>query len=57
MDDALRAFRDTVVTDRGAPWRVVDGLVMRGARVFVLASSPSLPAVLQLVHSAGHEGI
>lgn len=27
-DMALRAFRDSVVQDRGAPWRMVDGLVL-----------------------------
>jgi hypothetical protein len=51
VDDTLRAFRDTVVADRSAPWRVVDGLILRGTRVFVLVSSPSLPAVLQLARS------
>lgn len=51
VDDTLRAFHDTVVADRDAPWRVVDGLILRGTRVFVPISSPSLPAVLQLAHS------
>ena len=41
---------------RGEPWRLVDGLIMRGARVFVPATSSVLPAVLQLAHGAGHEG-
>jgi hypothetical protein len=27
-DTALRAFQDGVVQDRGAPWRVLDGLVL-----------------------------
>jgi hypothetical protein len=52
----FRAFRDSVVTDRGEPWHVVDGLVMRGARVFVPAGSAVLPVVLELAHSTGHEG-
>lgn len=56
-DSALRAFRDDVVIERGAPWRVVDGLVLRGTRVFILVSSASLSDVLQLAHSMGHEGI
>jgi hypothetical protein len=29
-DPTLRAFHDSVVADRGAPWLVVDGLVLRG---------------------------
>jgi hypothetical protein len=45
VDNMLRAFYDTVVADRGAPWRVVDGLILRGTHVFVPASSPSLPTV------------
>lgn len=58
QDDAeLCAFRDAVVTERGAPWRVTDGLVLRGDRVFVPATSASLLAVLQLAHLAGHKGI
>jgi hypothetical protein len=56
-DTVLRAFRDSVVQERGAPWRVLDGLVLRGSRVYVPASSAHLPDVLQLAHSAGHEGI
>jgi hypothetical protein len=52
----FRAFRDSVVTDRGEPWHVVDGLIMRGARVFVPAGSAVLPVVLELAHSTGHEG-
>jgi hypothetical protein len=56
-DAALREFRDTVVRDRGEPWHVVDGLVLRGSRIFIPLSSPLLHDVLQLAHSAGHEGI
>lgn len=56
-DPALRAFRDGMVAESGAPWHVVDGLVLRGTRVFIPVSSTSLPYVLQLAHSTGHEGI
>jgi hypothetical protein len=56
-DMAMRAFRDSVMQDRGASWCVVDGLVLRGTRVYVPASSALLSDVLQLVHAAGHEGI
>jgi hypothetical protein len=56
-DPALRFFRDTVVATRGDPWRVVDGLVLCGAQVFVLASSSLVPTIMELAHSMGHEGI
>ena len=56
-DPNLQAFRDTVVADRGDPWRLVDGLVLRGTQVFVPATSPLVPTVLELSHSVGHEGI
>jgi len=52
----LREFRDTVVVERGAPWRVANGLVMHGARVYIPASSTMLNAAVQLTH-AGHEGV
>jgi hypothetical protein len=52
----FRAFRDSVVTDRGEPWHVVDGLVMRGVRVFIPVGSAVLPVVLELAHSTSHEG-
>jgi transposase InsO family protein len=56
-DPELRAFRDTVVADRGEPWRVVDGLVLKGAQVFVHATSQMVAPVIELAHTAGHEGI
>ena len=56
-DPNLRAFRDTVVADRGDPWRLVDGLVLRGTQVFVPATSSLVPTVIELSHSVGHEGI
>ena len=56
LDADLRALRDSIVAKRGEPWRLADGLIMRGARVFVPATSSVLPAVLQLAHGAGHEG-
>jgi hypothetical protein len=56
-DSDLRAFRDTVVQDRGTPWRVVDGLVLRGAQVFVPTSFSLVTVVLELAHAGGHGGI
>lgn len=46
-----------MVADRSEPRRVVVGLILRGAQVFVQATSTLLPAMLQLAHSTGHEGI
>jgi hypothetical protein len=54
----LRALQDSIVVECGMPWRVVDGLILRGgARVFILAASMLVPTVLELAHSTGHEGI
>jgi hypothetical protein len=55
--DDLHALRDSVVADRGTPWRLMDGLILRGTHVFMPAMSATLPTVLQLVHTAGHEGM
>lgn len=55
-DATLRAFRDSVVTQRGAPWRVADGLILKGSRVYVPPTSTVLDTVLQLAHEVGHEG-
>ena len=49
----LRALRDTGVAQRGAPWRVVDGLILYDNRVFIPAESALVPQVLDLAHSAG----
>ena len=56
-DTAMRALRDSIAADRGAPWRVVDGLILHGTRVFVPVQSALLPIVLELAHSVGHEGV
>jgi hypothetical protein len=55
-DPALCFFCDTVVATRGDPWHVVDGLVLRGTQVFVLASSSLVPTIMELAHFVGHEG-
>jgi hypothetical protein len=46
-----------VTAKRGALWRVVDGLILHGARVFVPKQSVLLPTMLELAHSVGHEGV
>jgi hypothetical protein len=55
-DEHLRQVRDTIVAERGDAWRVEDGLILRGSKVFVPAASRALPVVLQLAHTAVHEG-
>lgn len=54
---SLRQLRDNIQQLRGNDGSVQDGLVLKGSRVFVPASSTHLPAVLQLAHTAGHEGV
>lgn len=53
----LRALRDSIVAECGVPWRVVDGLILHGVRVFILAASTLVPTVLELAHSTEHESI
>jgi hypothetical protein len=52
----LCQLRDIVATTRGAPWCVADGLILRGSRTYVPPASRVLPEVLQLAHTAAHEG-
>ena len=56
-DTDLCALRDSMVADRGEPWHITDGLIMRGSRVYVPPTSAALPTVIELAHTAGHEGI
>jgi hypothetical protein len=53
-DDALHI--EVAAGGRGVTWSVVDGLVTVGGRVYVPATSPSLPAILDNAHGAGHKG-
>jgi hypothetical protein len=53
----LRTLHDSMVTDRGEPWHVVGGLILRGSYVFMPTTSTSLQVVLQLAHSVGLEGM
>ena len=57
MDNQLHDLRDSIVTARGAPWRLDNGLILCGTRVYVPPTSRALPEVLQLAHTAGHEGV
>lgn len=57
-NDDTRHLRDKILAgEMGEPWRVADGLVLHGRRVFVAATSALVPTLLQLAHGAGHEGI
>jgi hypothetical protein len=40
-----------------AVWAVKDDLITRSGRIFLPASSPSLPEILAGAHGAGHEGV
>jgi hypothetical protein len=41
----------------GAPWRLDDGLLLHGCRLFVPAHGDLRHQVLSLAHSAGHESV
>jgi transposase InsO family protein len=56
-DEHLRHLRDTITEACGVPWHVEAGLILYGSRVYVSATSDALLAVLQLAHTAGHEGV
>lgn len=54
----LCALWDAIDTsDRGEPWRVMDGLILWDSRVFLPTTSMLLLDVLCLAHTAGHEGV
>lgn len=55
--EELGRLGDTISESRGPEWTMIDGLIHRGCRTYVPASSQYLDAVLQLAHTAGHEGI
>ena len=53
----LIQLRDNIVQQRGNLWHVQDGLIKKGNRVYVPPTSAFLQTVLQLAHTAGHEGV
>ena len=56
-DATLRQRRDAVAAGaHGALWNTRDGLLLRGGKVFVPASSTVLEDVLQAAHTVAHEG-
>jgi len=56
-DATLRHLCDTITESRGEPWHVEDGLILRGSAIYVPPTSRLLADVLQLAHTAGHEGV
>jgi hypothetical protein len=40
----------------GAPWTLVDGMVLYQKRIYIHANFPLLPAILSVVHDDSHEG-
>jgi hypothetical protein len=58
MSDDLRAHRAAVAaSDHGDSWRVTDGLILHDECVFTPSTSAVLSDILQLAHTAGHEGV
>jgi hypothetical protein len=56
-DPELRSLRDEVMAGRrGEQRRVVDGLITMRGKLYVPASSPSVPRILESAHGIGHEG-
>ena len=57
-DSSLSELRDAI---RGGAkleaWSVVDGLILYNGRVYISSASALGPAILELVHGAGHEGL
>jgi hypothetical protein len=57
-DEEVRSLRDQITAGTlGAPWTVVDGLVLYQNSIYVPTSSPFLLAILSAVHDDNHEGI
>ena len=56
-DDAVRLQQQLRTGNLEEPWRFSDGLLLHGRWVFVPAHDDLRHQVLQLAHSAGHEGV
>lgn len=54
--DLIKIAADITSGKLSAPWALRDGLILRDNRVYVSASSPTLPALLAHAHT-GHEGV
>ena len=57
-DPALVAIRDEITAgSRGAPWKVVDGLVQFTGRLYVPPTSLLVQEITVALHEEGHEGV
>ena len=53
----LQTLRDNITELRGDNWHSHQGLILKGSRVYVHPQSACLSTVLELAHTAAHEGI
>ena len=56
VNNDLLHLRDNVAEIRGEQWHSAHGLILKGNRVYIPPNSVSLPTVLQMAHTAAHEG-
>jgi hypothetical protein len=54
--DLIKITADITSSKLRAPWALRDGLILRDDRVYISASSPTLPALLAHAHT-DHEGV
>jgi hypothetical protein len=54
--DAQHLLAQLQAGELAAPWRLADGLLIRGSRVYVPDQGDLRQQVLLLAHSVGHEG-
>jgi hypothetical protein len=58
VEPVLRQLCDKVQTgDHDNTWKIPDGLITVVGRVYMPPSSPNLPAILDVAHDVGHEGV
>jgi hypothetical protein len=55
--EASRLTQRLQAGELGAPWRLADGLLLHGKRIFVPDTADLRTCALDLVHAVGHEGV
>jgi hypothetical protein len=55
--EASRLTQRLQAGELGAPWRLADGLLLHGKRIFVPGTADLRTGALDLVHAVGHEGV
>jgi hypothetical protein len=55
--EASRLTQHLQAGELGAPWRLADGLLLHGKRIFVPDTADLRTRALDLVHAVGHEGV